>query len=122
MSRVWMGIVPGPKWTRVLVIDETQTTLLKARLPAEPRHPRAVETLCEAVALWCGRKVLAALAADNPDPSSATKPWLDTFDAISRSPLCEIRFTAQANPPSDVVTGLGDFKDVYRLLLFEVER
>src|SRR5262249_57724470 len=40
---------------------------LKARLPAEPRHPRAVETLCEAVALWCGRKVLAALAADNPD-------------------------------------------------------
>src|SRR5216683_1909415 len=49
-----LGIVPGPLATRVLLADGP-TTWLKARLPHGPRHPRAVTTLAEALALWSGR-------------------------------------------------------------------
>lgn len=119
-SNLWMGIVPGPEHTRVLVLNGPGKTLLKARLPAEPAHPRAVETLCEAVALWCNQKVHAALAADNPDPTSATRNWLASFDTISRGPLYELRFVAHARRPRerDRLDGLGDFRDVRQLLLF----
>jgi hypothetical protein len=51
---LWMGVRPGPDATRILV-QEPQCLVLKARLPDAPQHPRALETLAEGVALWCGR-------------------------------------------------------------------
>lgn len=124
MRRIWMGIMPGPEVTRVLVMDGPGQTLLKARLPHGPKHPRAVETLCEAMALWCGRPVSCALAADGPDKFCATRPWLDTFDTISRSPLFQVEFVTHARPPreSDGLSGLGDFRDLRQFVLFEVAK
>ncbi len=40
MRPLWMGIVPGPVMTRVLLLDSPHT-LLQARLPHGPRRPRA---------------------------------------------------------------------------------
>lgn len=62
--RIWMGIAPGPVTTRVIAMAGAKETILKARLCAEPKHPRALGTLLEAIALWEGRHVHAALAAD----------------------------------------------------------
>jgi hypothetical protein len=120
MKPLWMGVVPAPEYVRVLLLDDGGTALLKARLPQDPRHPRALESLCEALALWCGRPIRAAVAADRPGAWCATKPWLDTFDAITRSPLCQIDFVASARPPkrSDGLEGMGDFHDVRQLVLF----
>lgn len=124
MHPLSMAILPDPEITRILVQDGPQQTLLKARLPHSPAHPRAVETLCEAIALWCGRKVRAVLAADGPESFCATKPWLDTFDAIARTPLFEIHFVSRTRLPRerDRLGGLGSFRELHRLILSEVVR
>jgi len=119
-----MGIVPHPEYIRVLLLDDEGIALLKARLPQDPRHPRALKSLCEALALWCGRPIHAVVAADKPGAWCATRPWLDTFDEIARNPLCQIDFVASARPPKrrDGIEGMGDFKDARQLLLFEIKR
>jgi len=124
MRALWMGVMPGPEVTRVLVMDGPGQTLLKARLPHGPQHPRAIQTLCEAVALWCGRPVHAALAVVGPGAWCATTPWLESFDAITRSPLFEIELVERARPPKepDRLDDLGDFRDLRQLVLAEVAR
>lgn len=124
MPNLWMAIMPGPEITRVLVQNGSEETLLKARLPHSPRHPRAVETLCEALALWSGKRICAALVADGPETFCDTKPWLDTFDVITRSPLFEIQFVSSIRPARerDRLEGLGSFRDLRRLILSEVAR
>ena len=124
MRAIWMGISPGPETTRILVQDGVATTLLKARMPHSPHHPRAVAAFCEAVALWCGRPVRAALAADGPDTWCATTRWLDSFEAITRGPLFEIEFVSRARPPRerDGLDDMGDFRDVRQLVLAGVAR
>lgn len=124
MRHLWMGITPGPEMTRVLVQDGPAQTLLKARLPPSPRHPRAVLTLGEAVALWVGRPVRAAIAADGPGTFCATTPWLETFDQLTRNPLVAVDFVAYARPPRerDGLDDLGDFRAVRELILRAVTR
>jgi hypothetical protein len=120
-----MGIMPGPEVTRVLLVDGPTQTLLKARLPHSPRHPRAVQSLCEALALWCGKPVHAAIAAVGPETFCATTPWLDTFELITQpNPLVQIEFVSHARPPRerDGLDGLGDFRDLRQLVIEEVAR
>jgi len=102
MEKLWMGVTPGAlDTTNVLVTDATGKILLEARLPQEPRHPRSIQNLCEALALWCGRPVHAALAVVGPDAFCASRRWLETFDALTRNPLYEIEFVEHACPPGD---------------------
>jgi hypothetical protein len=51
--------------TRVLVQDETGDRML-AQLPplSSARHPRALPTLLESLALWCGETVPVVLSVD----------------------------------------------------------
>jgi hypothetical protein len=120
MEPLWMGVSPGPEYTRLLLLDLSGTAILKARLPPEPDHPRALEWLAEALALWCRRPIRVAVAADNPDTCSATRPWLDTFDAVTRKPLCTVEFVSSARPPrrKDGLEAMGEYQDVRQLLLF----
>jgi len=122
MSRLWMGISQTPEYTKVLLLDGPGKPLMKARLPAMPAHPRAVQALCEAMALWCGHPVRAALAAEDAESFCDTTPWLGSWDGVFRNALCEIRIVASARPPrvADRITGLGSFNDVRQLVLFEV--
>lgn len=118
MSNLWMGIIPGPVTTRVVVQDSPTQTLLKARLPHSPIHPRAVETLCEALALWCGRGLTAAIAVEGPETSCDTKPWLDTFETITRPPLFKIHLVARGMPDHERDRlELSDFLALRRLVL-----
>lgn len=61
MESIWMGIAPGLATTRVIAMAGPDDTILKANLAGDPRHPRALATLLEAVALW------QVLARDVPD-------------------------------------------------------
>lgn len=61
MSILSMGISPGPQGTRVIAMAGPSETILKARLSRQPSHPRALPTLLEAIALWQGVQVHAAL-------------------------------------------------------------
>lgn len=129
MGTLWMEILPGPLTTRVLVQDGPKQTLLRARLPHSPSHPRAVQALCEAVALWSGRKVCVALVVEGPDSFCATRPWLDTFDTLTRPLGFEIHFVASARPARDRrISECGNqielrcCRDLRRQIFSEVER
>ena len=98
MSTLWMEIVPGPELTQVRVQKGPHRTLLRARLPHSPSDPRAVAMLCEAVALWCGTKVCAALVVEGPDIFCGTRPWLNTFDTLTRPPRYDVHFVSTACP------------------------
>lgn len=124
MRSLWMGIKPGPEATRIVVLDGPMTTLLKARLPSQPRHARAIPTLCEAMALWCGRHLRVAIAAGAPRACCETTPWLDALDIMTAPPLYEIELVQTARPPRerDGLDGMGDFRDLRQLFLFDVSQ
>jgi len=117
LNALWMGVRPGPQVTRILV-QETPRTVLKARLPDPPEHPRALETLAEGIALWCGRPVYVALGVAAEDSICASVGWYETVDLLTRTPLVTIEPTIGApyrpwRPPDR--GQLGDFRDVRRL-------
>jgi hypothetical protein len=124
MDSIWMGIAPGPTATRVLAMHGASETILKARLRRDPSHPRALATLLEAMALWEGMPVRAALAADDEPTSSVSSlcqsPWTD----VGIGPLFTVDWVPVAGRRRrrSPLTGLGPFHDLERLLLREVTR
>jgi hypothetical protein len=98
-------------------------TILKAHLPARPSHPRALSTLLEAMALWHGTKVRAALCVDDEDATSDASLYQDAFLDFG-GPLYELEWlpaTSVVRPRRDIA-GIGDFDDLERLLVFEIAR
>ena len=124
MERIWMGISPEATETRVIAMAGAGTTLLKARLSPSPAHPRALSTLLEAIALWEGKKVHAALVADagasGSDCSLYREAFLDTGGPLYA--LDWVPAFRRARRPRSDVTGMGGFADLRQLLLFEVAR
>lgn len=92
MRSLWMGILPGLEWTRIVVQESWDQTLMKARLPHSPRDARALEMLCQAIALWCGRKVCAALVVDGPDT------FLSVSTVFEGSPVTIVEGRARLRP------------------------
>jgi len=118
-ARIWVGISTGHEATRVLV-NEGATTLLKARLSPTPAHPRALQWLLESLALWQGKPVRAVLSVGASDGGSAVHFHRDWFPDFG-GPLYAIEWTDRARPPRrrDELGGLGDFRDLKQLQLFD---
>lgn len=98
--------------TRILVQDSSGDLLL-ARLPSLPcvSHPRALPSLLEALALWCGTKVTVVLYVDEQFSwgqsglSDTLGFGVDTlFFEVEVVPL-ELRHRRRAKR----LTGLGSF-------------
>lgn len=125
MESIWMGIAPNATSTRVLAMAGPNDTFLKARLLRSPAHPRAMASLLEAIALWQGKTIRAALSADDTHGGFASTFFQETF-ADAATPL----YTLDWIPgPARVrravrrdITGMGDFADLRRLLIEEVAR
>jgi hypothetical protein len=119
MSNLSMGISPGPRATRVMAMAGPSDTIMKARLSREPSHPRALATLLEAIALWQGEKVRAALCAADMDGASDSSLYRDAF-ADFGGPLYTLEWVPVAalgrHRPRDI-HGIGDFADLRRLLI-----
>lgn len=123
MQSLWVGIDSRRHETRVLVTSGPMETVLKARLLPSVTHPRAVPTLLEALALWQGAPVRAALVVDDADGSSATRLGLDSWVGLGGPPLYEVEFVPRRKPHHrDAIDGMGAFHDLRQLLLFEVAR
>ena len=118
MQRLWMAVTPGPLVTRVVVMDGAGETLLEARLPHGPQHPQALQRLCEAMALWCGRELRVVLAVDGAGAFCATRAWLETFEQLNRRPLYEIEFVEALPSPADE----DQFADVRQMLRARLSR
>ena len=100
----------------LLLTDEEQNELLKARLPrCYPTHPRALMTLLEGLALWSGRPLTVAIGvAGRSDPSSGA--WLFGPDRWPE-PSALLAFEVLAARPARrrTIPGVGDFRQL-RLL------
>lgn len=123
MESIWMGIAPGTATTRIVAMESPSDTILKARLRKDPAHPRALATLLEAVALWQGQPVRAALCADGRDASCDSticrEAFLDYGGALYSLvwvPVGAHRRRRQR------LEGLGNFRDLERLVVEEVAR
>lgn len=121
---IWMAIRPGRSGTRVLATAGVEQTLLKANLAAEPAHPRAVPALLEAVALWQGEQVRAALSVDVQADGCGTRLSRALFDVVDPTPLFHLDIVPDRprRRVRDRLDGLGGFRDLRQLLLFEVAR
>jgi hypothetical protein len=119
MSNLSIGISPGPRDTRVLAMTGPSDTILKARLLRQPSHPRALPTLLEAIALWQGVQVRAALCAADRDGGSDSSLFRDAFLDFG-GPLYTLEWiSAAALGPRQRrdIGGVGDFGDLQRLIV-----
>jgi hypothetical protein len=123
MESIWMGIAPGSLTTRVIAMEGPGETILKAQLSREPKHPRALATLLEAVALWQGLPVRAALCADGWDGSCDSNLCREAFLDDGGALYSILWVPAGAHRRRrHRLSGLGDFRDLERLLISEVAR
>ena len=81
MSETKIVIEPRMDCTRIYARSTARprTRLLSAELLAQPSHPRAVQWLIEAIALWQGSPVHAALVAREKDATYVSRLYPDWF-------------------------------------------
>ena len=123
MSDIWMGIAPERHATRVLAMAGPSETILKARLSPSPMHPRAMATLIEAVAIWLGAQVRAALCAAERGEGSDSSLYREAFADVGSAlyTLDWVPAAGRRRRHRDV-PGVGVFADLRQLVMFEVAR
>lgn len=121
MQSIWMAIVPERTATLILAKDAARATVLKASLPRPARHPRAIPSLLEAIALWAGQPVRAVLAADDLSTLFGSRNWRDELTLCLRSPLFDISVVPRHRPhrPAEGPAGVDDFDELEALLNVE---
>jgi hypothetical protein len=124
MDSIWMAIAPGRLFTRVIAMQGASDTILKARLRRDPPHPRALVTLLEAVALWQGAPVRAALAADDEAPMCGSCLCHNAVLGAETTPLYTVDWVPAPGQRRrrTGIAGMGEFRDLERLLRVEVAR
>lgn len=125
MDSIWLGLCPSERSTRILAMRGPTDTILKAHLSLRPSSPRAVIALLEAVALWEGLPVRAALVVDDGSTSSSTSLYRDTFSMFGdQTPLYSLEWVPRraVRRRRDELSGMGDFGDLERLLTRTVAR
>ena len=123
MESIWMGIAPSSAATRVIAMAGPGDTILKAQLARDPKHPRALATLLEAIALWQGQPVRAALCADAQGLSCGSNIYREAF-SDDGSALYSVVWvpTGVHRRRRHRLDGLGNFRDLEQLVVSEVAR
>jgi len=102
----------GDDEVKLLVTSHAGDDLIKARLPRQPRHPRALLTLLEGVALWSGEPLYAVISAGGrPDDWLGCETWGDDLWP-AESPLVHFDFAVPPSRSRRLLRGVGDFRDV----------
>ncbi len=109
MMSSWKCVIRlGPQYLRMLVSEPPGTDVLKARLTCSPRHPRALLTLLEGLALWNGRPLITAVSAEPSYTGWSTGTIFGDELWPGESPL--VRFESAGLGCRSVLRGLGDFR------------
>ena len=125
MKSIWVGIKPERDATRVIAMagPGAERTLLKARLLPSPSSRSALPSLLEAIALWQGKPVHAALVAGAQGAEFGTSLYRDCLPDFGNA-LYTLEYVESLRRPRrrDDITGMGRFEDLRQLLLFKVGR
>lgn len=122
MESIWMGIAPGRTTTRVVALESPSDTILKAQLRKDPAHPRALGTLLEAIALWQGQPVRAALCAGDTAFSCDSTICREAFLVDGGALYSLVWVPSAPRRRRQRLEGLGNFRDLERLVIEEVAR
>ena len=109
MMSIWKSVVKlTPTQVTLLVRESPASDVLKARLPRESQHPRALLTLLEGLALWNGRPLHTVLSAASAFGCSDAARLFGDELFPGESQL--VRFELAARGSREVLRGLGDFR------------
>lgn len=125
MQSIWMAIRPTQSGAQLLAMQSPWEAIFKAKLRPNPSHPRALPFLLEALALWQGCKVRAALYADESPGGCATSFYPDLFTDPGDTALYALDWVPvvrRRRRRRDELAGVGDFGDLQKLLLEQALR
>lgn len=98
MKPIWLGLSTSAHQTHVVAMRGPQT-ILRAQLCPYPSSGRAVTGLLEALALWEGTLVRAAVVVDESSTSSCPMMlYRDAFAFSDSTPLYRIEWIPRAVP------------------------
>lgn len=119
-TRLWVGVARDGSDTKLLARSGART-VLEARLSSTPSHPRALQWLLEALALWQGSPVRAVLCVAGSGGEFGA-PLLRDWFADFGGPLYTIDWTDRADLPADddELDDVGHVDDLEQLHLFDV--
>ena len=118
MSQCTVTISASRKRTKMLV-TEGSDEVMKAVLPAPSpgRHPRALQTLLEGLALMLGQAVRVVVSAADLDETSFFG-LTDDFGTRPNSVYYTVEVVEpRARRPAKKISGVGDFRDLRQLSL-----
>lgn len=117
MAAWQVTLEPLPQGARLLVSSEG-SDLLKAHLPNYPDHPRALLTMLEGLALWCGQTLCVAISADVPSSHSlGLGPFTDDPQRWPQESAL-VHYVFVSTDRGRRLQGLGDFSTLRRLGLY----
>ena len=116
---LWMTIEPLGSEVRLMLTAPSQGTVLKARLPNPPQHPRAVIALLEAISFWYRQPLQAVVDADAEDVRRNPEQWaLLLGDAPELAVSVEWTAVPSVRRKDPFLASMGDFADARRLVSF----
>jgi hypothetical protein len=116
---LWMAIEPVGSEVRLMLTAPSERTVLKARLPNPPTHPRAVIALLESLSLWYGRPLRAVIDADAEDVRRHPERWAMLLgDGPELAVAVEWAAVPAARPRDRFLATMGEFASARKLVSF----
>lgn len=115
---LFAALEPVGPHVRLMLSEPMAGTSLKARLPSEPRHERAVVLLLEALALWYGQPLHAVIDVDASDVRRHPERWARLL-GDPPEPHVRVEWIGVPQPRHDrFLETMGDFSAARRLISF----
>ncbi len=109
----WKPVLTVEHGHVMLLVTADASDLVKARLPLRPKHPRALLTLLEGLALWSGTPLVVAVSAAQSSPE-----WFGTGlfgDELFPGESQLVRFrVVHRDCRAQRLCGVGDFRQLRR--------
>jgi hypothetical protein len=119
MLPLWAALEPVGSHVRLMLAEPMAGTSLKARLPSQPAHDRAVLALLEALSLWYGLPLHAVIDADAEDVRRQPERWARW---LGDPPEPHVRVEWMAVPRGRkndrFLSTMGDFASARKLVSF----